>query len=363
MIGVSNTDQSDALNGSSNYGQDVFLGAPGTGIATTSAGGGYTSITGTSASAAEVAGAAALVKANSGAVERRDRVAAWRRTLKQSGTRDQTGNGRLNLDRAVTDTSTGSVQPAGAAPVGGGGPFVGPYVVAAPQVNFDMAPTYVAGSGSRNFTLLFESQAGGGNGVGCIKVIAPAGYTLTSSAVTQALVTSGHSWNTPTVNTGTRTIMWTAVDSSNDLDAADWGRISLDATVPASSTANWTMEAWQNLTCTGGGGNMQGFLQAVRVGALADPQYSATFRDAGGAVITPSVTTGASATFRIRVTRTSGSVNVQSAFVAVPTCFTAVSAPTMVSGARQQRGVRPHRWRTTAFGSIAEQLSPPTLSS
>ncbi len=42
VIGVSNTDQNDALNGSSNYGQAVFLGAPGTGIATTSAGGGYT---------------------------------------------------------------------------------------------------------------------------------------------------------------------------------------------------------------------------------------------------------------------------------------------------------------------------------
>ena len=35
VIGVSNTDQTDALNGSSNYGQAVFLGAPGTGIATT----------------------------------------------------------------------------------------------------------------------------------------------------------------------------------------------------------------------------------------------------------------------------------------------------------------------------------------
>ena len=43
VIGVSNTDQNDALNGSSNHGQAVFLGAPGTNIATTSAGGGYTS--------------------------------------------------------------------------------------------------------------------------------------------------------------------------------------------------------------------------------------------------------------------------------------------------------------------------------
>ena len=64
VIGVSNTDQTDALNASSNYGQDTFLAAPGTDILTTAAGGGYASITGTSASAAEVAAAAALLRAN-----------------------------------------------------------------------------------------------------------------------------------------------------------------------------------------------------------------------------------------------------------------------------------------------------------
>ena len=46
------------------------------------------------------------------------------------GTTAQTGNGRLNLARAIADTSTDSVKPAGAAPVGSGGPFVGPYAVA-----------------------------------------------------------------------------------------------------------------------------------------------------------------------------------------------------------------------------------------
>ena len=60
------------------------------------------------------------------------------------GTREQTGNGRLNLDRAVADTSTDSVKPAGAAPVGGGGPFVGPYVAAA-----------------RNWVLTFAGSGGG----------------------------------------------------------------------------------------------------------------------------------------------------------------------------------------------------------
>src|SRR5436189_195678 len=44
------------------------------------------------------------------------------------------GNGRVNLARAIGDSSTNEVEPAGAAPNGTGGPFVGPYVIAAPNV-------------------------------------------------------------------------------------------------------------------------------------------------------------------------------------------------------------------------------------
>ncbi|HXG77022.1 MAG TPA: S8 family serine peptidase, partial [Gaiellaceae bacterium] len=130
VIGVSNTDESDALDSSSNYGQAVFLGAPGTSIATTQRGGGYASITGTSAAAAHVAGAAALIKAASGA-SNGVIVGRLARNAEAVGTREQTGNGRLNLARAVADTSTESVTPAGADPVGSGGPYVGPYVAAA----------------------------------------------------------------------------------------------------------------------------------------------------------------------------------------------------------------------------------------
>ncbi len=63
VIGVSDTDRSDRLDASSNYGADTFLGAPGTDIRTLRAGGGTTTITGTSASSAEVAAAAALLRA------------------------------------------------------------------------------------------------------------------------------------------------------------------------------------------------------------------------------------------------------------------------------------------------------------
>src|SRR2546428_13950199 len=52
------------------------------------------------------------------------------RTADPAGTQSQTGNGRINLARALADTNTDFIEPAGAAPVGQGGPFVGPYVAA-----------------------------------------------------------------------------------------------------------------------------------------------------------------------------------------------------------------------------------------
>ena len=88
------------------------------------------SITGTSASAAHVAAAAALLRAADGSLSNGAIVGRLARTADAAGTAAETGNGRLNLARAFADTSTGSVQPAGAAPVGDGGPFVGPYTAA-----------------------------------------------------------------------------------------------------------------------------------------------------------------------------------------------------------------------------------------
>src|SRR5213593_1249856 len=49
VVGVSATDVADTLASFSNTGADVFLAAPGDGIESTSAGGGYGNVTGTSA--------------------------------------------------------------------------------------------------------------------------------------------------------------------------------------------------------------------------------------------------------------------------------------------------------------------------
>ena len=150
------------MNGSSNYGQDVFLGAPGTGIVTTHAGGGY------SVDHRHV-GLGRGGRRRGRAAARRTRapsngviVGRARRRTPTLPARRQTGNGRLNLERAIADTSTDSVEPAGAAPVGGGGPFVGPYVAAAN--NFTASPltqSVAAGSTDNDFTWTFTATNSG----------------------------------------------------------------------------------------------------------------------------------------------------------------------------------------------------------
>ena len=135
MVGVSATNSSDALWSGSNYGADTFLAAPGVAIKADAVGGGTTSITGTSASAAMVAGAAAVLKSNDPAATNDVVVGRLARNADAAGTADQTGNGRLNLARSVPDTSTVGVTPVGAPPVGDGGPLIGPYVVANKNLN------------------------------------------------------------------------------------------------------------------------------------------------------------------------------------------------------------------------------------
>ena len=119
--------------------QSVFLGAPGTNILTTDIGGTYIAISGTSSSAAIVAGAAAQMMAIDPTLSNGVIVGRLARTADPAGTQDETGNGRINLARALLDTGTDFVQPTGAAPVGDGGPFVGPYRAAARNLNVAFA--------------------------------------------------------------------------------------------------------------------------------------------------------------------------------------------------------------------------------
>ena len=133
VIGVASTTSGDTVASSSNTGASAFMAAPGEGIVTTSLGGGVGAVSGTSAAAAEVAASAALLHALDPAASNGVIVGRLARNADPVGDASSTGNGRLNLARAAADASTAAVQPAGAAPLGSGGPLVGPYEAAAPS--------------------------------------------------------------------------------------------------------------------------------------------------------------------------------------------------------------------------------------
>ena len=117
VIGVAATDQADVLAGFSNYGAAAFMAAPGVDIQASEPGGTRATISGTSAAAAHVAGGAALLAALDPAASNGAIVGRLARNADPLSS-GEAGNGRLNLARAASDTSTDEVQPAGAAPLG-----------------------------------------------------------------------------------------------------------------------------------------------------------------------------------------------------------------------------------------------------
>src|SRR5258705_3662910 len=101
VVGVSATDESDRLWSGSNFGADTFLAAPGVGVLAKAIGGGTTSVTGTSASAALVAGSAALLVASGPTSSHANVVRRLAAMAHHAVTLSQNGNGRLGLARAL----------------------------------------------------------------------------------------------------------------------------------------------------------------------------------------------------------------------------------------------------------------------
>ena len=123
----------------SNQSDAVFMVAPGVGIAASNG-----TVTGTSASAAMVAGAAAVMQANDSSAS--PSVIVGRLARNAEAVEGVSGNGRLHLGRALIDESTSGVTPAGAP---GGGPVIGPYAAAARNLILTFAGT---GTGSVKIT-------------------------------------------------------------------------------------------------------------------------------------------------------------------------------------------------------------------
>lgn len=194
VIGVSGTDENDTLVPGSNIGQDVFLSAPGSNMYTTGPGGAYTYVSGTSSSSAVVAGVAAFMRAvdptltNGAIIGRLARSADAIGTAGDPDNPAMFGNGRINMAKALADNGSNPVQPEGAAPVGSGGPYIGPYTAATLHVS---SISIGSASGSLSYgdstgSVTYPVTLGiNGNG-SALPVTAsglPAGVTFTPSSI------------------------------------------------------------------------------------------------------------------------------------------------------------------------------------
>jgi YVTN family beta-propeller protein/VCBS repeat-containing protein len=237
VIGVSSTDRADTLSDTSNHGPQTFLAAPGVDILTTAANADddpltddeYRSVSGTSAAAGIVAGAATVLRALDGDASNGVIVGRLARSAAPAGTRDETGNGRLDLARAVADDGTSEVRPAGIAGAADGGPFVGPYVAASAAT--DCFRTVA--SGNWNATGTWQSSI---DFFGCNTWVA-ANLTPTSAAA-EITIRSGH---TVTVTAGA-TVDQVTVDAGGQLTVNTGVTLTLNNGTGTDLAVNGTLD-------------------------------------------------------------------------------------------------------------------------
>ncbi|PYR22369.1 MAG: hypothetical protein DMF98_20360, partial [Acidobacteria bacterium] len=140
-----------------------------------------------------VAGSAALMRAVDPTLANGVVVNRIARTADPAGTQDQTGNGRVNIARALSDTSTDAIQPAGTAPVGSGGPFVGPYKAGATATSGDgtMSVNSTTVNASSTNTLTFTFTAVNDFGITSqVRLTIPTGWTPPQTAAGPGQVTA-----------------------------------------------------------------------------------------------------------------------------------------------------------------------------
>ncbi|PYN51378.1 MAG: hypothetical protein DMD94_25410 [Candidatus Rokuibacteriota bacterium] len=319
VMGVSGTDPYDTLALFSSYGPSVFIAAPATDIQTTTTGDAYTVISGTSASAAIVAGAAAFMKAVDPTLTNGIIVGRLARMADPAGTQDQTGNGRINMARALADTGTDFVQPAGAPPVGAGGPFVGPYRAAAVNMTVDSltastnfsTPGLIMGSTGNSVTIKVTVTSINGNQGTKQFVVATtpsAGSALTFQVAGSSASGGGVTWNAPTVAPGQITF-------THDGNIGTGAANQITFTVSVASVPADTQDRSDSFTVTYNAGNNNtagpltaGSLKryALEITGITPPATSANAGDTLSPVMTIANRSTASQTLTVVHTNLSG---------------------------------------------------------
>jgi VCBS repeat-containing protein len=266
VVGVSATHADDTLWPASNVGAAVFLAAPGADVQTIEPDG-YRSISGTSAAAAIVAAAAGLLRAKDADLSNGAIVGRLARTAQPLGTREQTGNGLLDLGRAWTDTGSTEIKPRGA--IDGSGPYVGPY---------EPPPIYTVAS-SPSFRS--ASEAGVTTGVTSLVISKPSG-TIAGDTMIAAIVVR------PNTATITAPSGWTLIrrqDQANST-ASSQAMYYKVATSSEGSSYTWTLGS----SPTGGAGGIATFYNASTCGPV-DVSGSQANNTSSTSQAAPSVTT------------------------------------------------------------------------
>ena len=300
VIGVSATDQNDSLLSFSNFGPSVFLAGPGVNILGTQLNNGFGAASGTSASAAIVAGAAALMRAINPTIPNGVVVSRLARNADPAGTQAASGNGRVQLERAISDTNTDSIQPAGSAPIGGGGPFVGPYRAAAGTATATISPSSVNISTVTSFTLVVTNTSGG-NTIGSITIAIPADVTISG---TPSVTVTGKSWIYDAANSNSSAMKFRGTANTEEFDSPAAASISFSASTSTALSKTFTTTATKKIDYTGGA-------QTIASQPVVTVTAPVTTTTAVTSSVNPS-TYGQSVTFTATVTSTStptGSVN------------------------------------------------------
>src|SRR5436309_3127645 len=147
---------------------------------------------------------------------------------------DAIGNGRINMPRALADAGTDFVQPAGAAPVGGGGPFVGPYRAAVTTVTFNATNL---GDDVTASTAVLSVTIGAGPAVTVTKSVLPKSFAVVSGT------SVSYSYNSEIANTSaTKRYLWRTTAGTGSASGQRTQSGSFTASADSSVTANYTTQ-------------------------------------------------------------------------------------------------------------------------
>ena len=127
-----------------------------------------------------VAGAAALLAAADPTASNGTIVGRLARNADPVASTGQVGNGRIDLAAAVADPATDPVVPAGAPPVGDGGPFVTSYTAAAMAATASVnVRTRFVGTSATTYTFTVNNTSSASELIGAVRITAPTGITIT----------------------------------------------------------------------------------------------------------------------------------------------------------------------------------------